>query len=110
MDATNSENELLSDRVNFKLFAAEQHLNKLREIEKNYGGIMGNRRVYAEMEIDCFFAQIIGAKDSLLVQINEKLGLGLPIEEAKIQNLNPKLKSINQRDLLIELNTLSLID
>lgn len=107
MDATNSENQLLSDRVNFKLFAAEQHLNTLREIEKNYGGIMGNRRVYAEMEIDCFFAQIIGAKDSLLVQINEKLGLGLPIEEAKIQNLNPKLKSINQRDLLIELNTLS---
>lgn len=85
MDPTNSENELLSDRVNFKLFAAEQHLNKLRKIEKNYGGIMGNRRVYAEIEIDCFFAQIIGTKDSLLVQINEKLGLGLPIEEAKIK-------------------------
>lgn len=98
--------ELLSNRVNFKLFAAEQHLNRLKDIENNYGGIMGNRRIYAEMEIDCFIAQIIGAKDSLLVQINQKLGLGLPIEEAKIQNLNPKLKSINKGFLLTELNTL----
>lgn len=48
------------------------------------------------MQIDCFFAHIIRAKDSLLVQINQKLGLGLPIEEAKIQNLNPKLKSKNR--------------
>ena len=88
--------ELLSDRVNFKLFAAEQHLSRLRDIEKNYGGIMGRRRVYAEMEIDCFFAQIIGAKDSLLVQINEKLGLGLSIQNAKVENINPKLKSLNK--------------
>ena len=106
MDSTNSEIELLSNRVNFKLFAAEQHLNRLKEIENNYGGIMGNRRIYAEMEIDCFLAQIIGAKDSLLIQINQKMGLGLPIEEAKIQNLNPKLKCINKGFLLTELNTL----
>jgi hypothetical protein len=106
LDSTNSEIELLSDRVNFKLFAAEQHLNRLKEIENNYGGIMGNRRIYAEIEIDSFFAQIIGAKDSLLVQINQKLGLGLPIEEAKISNLNPKLKAINKGFLLTELNTL----
>ena len=58
------------------------------------------------MEIDCFLANIIGAKDSLLVQINQKLGLGLPIEEAKISNLNPKLKAINKGFLLTELNTL----
>jgi hypothetical protein len=31
---------------------------------------------------------------------------GLPIEEAKIQNLNPKLKSINKQFLPTELNTL----
>jgi hypothetical protein len=106
LDSTNSEIELLSNRVNFKLFAAEQHLNRLKEIENNYGGIMGNRRIYAEMEIDCFLAQIIGAKDSLLIQINQKLELGLPIEDAKIQNLNPKLKCINKGFLLTELNTL----
>ena len=62
-------------------------------------------RVKTEMEIDCFLANIIGAKDSLLVQINQKLGLGLPIEEAKISNLNPKLKAIN-KGFLLELNTL----
>ena len=107
MDPTNSEIELPSDRINFKLFAAEQYLSTLRDIEKNYGGIMGRRRVYTEMEIDCFFAQIIGAKDSLLVQINDKLGLGLPIEEAKIKNLNPKLKSLNKEYLLADLNKLS---
>jgi hypothetical protein len=107
LDPTNSEIELSSDRVNFKLFAAEQHLSTLRDIEKNCGGIMGRRLVYAEMEIDCFFAQIIGAKNSLLVQINDKLELGLPIEEAEIKNLNPKLKSLNTEYLLADLNKLS---
>ena len=85
----------------------EQHLSRLRDIEKNYGGNLGQRRVYAEMEIDCFFAQIIGAKDSLLVQINEKLGLGLSIQNAKVENINPKLKSLNKEYLLADLNELS---
>ena len=76
--------EVLSDRINFKLFAAQRHLDKLKNIEKQYGHI-GANRLYAEMELDCFFAQIIGAKDSLLMRINEKLGLGI---DDKVVNLD----------------------
>jgi hypothetical protein len=35
---TDSETDLPSDRVRFKLFAAEQHLNRLKEIEKKHHG------------------------------------------------------------------------
>jgi hypothetical protein len=101
------ETELLSDRPNFKLYAAEQHMNNLKDIEKRYGTIMGKGRIYAEMEIDCFFAQIMGAKDSLLVQINEKLKLGLPIDMVELGLINNKLNSINKGNLLEGLNKIT---
>src|SRR2546422_2622620 len=60
---------IISDRVTFKLYPAQHHLNKLKRIQRKYGHIAGRGKMYAEMEIDCFFAQIIGAKDSLLTKI-----------------------------------------
>jgi hypothetical protein len=45
---------LLDDRVEFKLYAAEQHLNRLKEIENVYGDIAKyNARIEVEMEVDC---------------------------------------------------------
>jgi len=47
---------LLNDRVEFKLYAAEQHLDRLKEIENVYGDIAkNNARIEVEMEVDCFF-------------------------------------------------------
>ena len=37
------------------------------------------------MEIDSFLAHIVGAKDVLLVKVNKKLNLGIPIEEIKLE-------------------------
>ena len=37
------------------------------------------------MEIDSFLDHIVGAKDVLLVKINKKLNLGIPIEEIKLE-------------------------
>lgn len=51
-----------------------------------------------------FFAQIIGAKDALLIQINDKLNLGLPIDEVKLDQINNKLNLINKGNLLDEVN------
>lgn len=76
-DGITSDPKILSDRISFKLHAAESHLDKLKSIQKKYGHIMGKGRIYAEMELDCYFAQIIGAKDSLLMRINEDVGLGI---------------------------------
>jgi hypothetical protein len=106
-DSEISESELLSDRVMFKLFAAKRHLDKLKEIYSIYGSIMGTGRLDAEMEIDCYFAQIIGAKDSLLVQISEKLGLAIPLREICIDSVYDNLKTIKKEHLLVDLKMAS---
>jgi hypothetical protein len=101
--------KLLEDRVKFKLYAAEQHLNELKNIKQKYGSIMGppEIRIKTELEIDCFLAQIIGAKDSLLVQINYKLGLKIPIEDVTLETVNAGLNDINKGYLLEHLNNLA---
>jgi len=52
------------------------------------------------MEIDSFLDHIVGAKDVLLVKVNKKLNLGIPIEEIKLEtdgrndsNSDPELLS-----------------
>ena len=52
----NEVSKLLEDRIQFKLWSAKKHLDKLVKIENNYGGIMGTNRIYAEDELDCYFA------------------------------------------------------
>ncbi len=106
MDSNDKKMGLLEDRIKFKLYAAEQHLNKLKEIDKEHNNIFIDR-VNAEIEIDCFFAQIIGAKDFLLVFINDKLNLGLRIEDVCLLNINYELKKINKQNIIEELNKLS---
>ena len=62
--ASNFDSSLLSDRVKFKLFAAQTHLNKLQEIkldQRNMDRV--DVRVPLELEIDCFLSQILGAVD-----------------------------------------------
>jgi hypothetical protein len=100
--------KLLEDRIKFKLRAAKQHLNELKNIKQKHGSIMGPAeiRVKTEMEIDCFLAHVIGAKDSLLVQINYELGLGIPIEDVKLETVNAGLKTIHKEYLLEHLNNL----
>jgi hypothetical protein len=91
---------LLNDRVEFKLYAAEQHLNRLIEIENAYGDIAkDNARIEVEMEVDCFLSQLTGAVDSLLFQINDRLDLGIPTDRVNFANvqsaLNAKTKNID---------------
>ena len=85
---------LLNDRVDFKLYAAEQHLNRLKEIENAYGDIAKyNARIEVEMEVDCFLSQLVGAVDSLLYQINDRLDLGVPAEHVNFANIQSALSS-----------------
>ncbi len=97
---------MLEDRIKFKLYAAEQHLKKLKEIDKKHDIILKDR-VNAEMEIDCFFAELIGAKDSLLIYINEKLNLGLTLKDVTLDKVNSKLKAMQKQDIVEELNKLA---
>jgi hypothetical protein len=98
---------LLNDRVEFKLYAAEQHLNRLKEIENAYGDIAKeNARIEVEMEVDCFLSQLVGAVDSLLFQINDRLDLGLPRDRINFANVQSALSAKTKKiDLLSPLDT-----
>jgi hypothetical protein len=97
---------LLNDRVGFKLYAAEQHLNRLKEIENAYGDIAkDNARIEVEMEVDCFLSQLVGAVDSLLSQINDRLDLGIPTDRVNFANVQSALSAKTKKiDLLSELD------
>jgi len=97
---------LLNDRVEFKLYAAEQHLNRLKEIENAYGDIAkDNARIEVEMEVDCFLSQLVGAVDSLLFQINERLDLELPTDRVNFPDVQSALSAKTKKiDLLSPLD------
>ncbi len=97
---------LLNDRVEFKLYAAEQHLNRLKEIENAYGDIAkDNARIEVEMEVDCFLSQLVGAVDSLLFQINDRLDLGIPTDRVNFANVQSALSAKTKNiDLLSPLD------
>jgi hypothetical protein len=97
---------LLNDRVEFKLYAAEQHLNRLKEIENAYGDIAkDNARIEVEMEADCFLSQLVGAVDSLLFQINDRLDLGIPTDRVNFFDVQSALSAKTKKiDLLSPLD------
>ncbi|HKH86689.1 MAG TPA: hypothetical protein VKA40_09075 [Nitrososphaera sp.] len=97
---------LLNDRVEFKLYAAEQHLNRLKEIENAYGDIAkDNARIEVEMEVDCFLSHLVGAVDSLLFQINERLDLELPTDRVNFADVQSALSAKTKKiDLLSPLD------
>jgi hypothetical protein len=109
--STEDSNGTRLDRVEFKLNAAQFHLNTLislqdKLVDNNMNDNISNQQI--EVEIDCFLAQIVAAIDALLVQINNDLGLGIGIEEVDLSTvqsaLNAKTKDI---DLLSELHRAS---
>jgi hypothetical protein len=79
LDKLSSEDakKLLQDRVQFKLYAAKQHLENVRILDKDGESINAypQTRVYSEMEIECLLFQLVGSVDALLFRINDKLNL-----------------------------------
>lgn len=94
------DSNLLLDRVEFKIFAAEKHLNNLKEIELNFSNIEKiDAAIQTELEIDCFLAQLLGTLECLLLLINTRLDLGIDsgkVDIATIQSaLNARTKNIS---------------
>ena len=107
-----NDSELLLDRVEFKIIAANEHLNNLQEIQSNHPDSRGiDSALKWEMEIDCFLVQLLGTLDCLLVLINSKLELGIESERvdlATIQSaLNARTKNIG---LLTDMHQASAYD
>ena len=106
MDSYDSPIYLLNDRVSFRLYEAEQHLIKLKEIERLHGDIAReSARLAVEMEIDCFLSQVVGAVDSLLYLINSRLDLGVRENHVTFQDVQSALSAkTKQIGLLAELD------
>jgi hypothetical protein len=96
----------LSDRPKFKLYAAAQHLNKLKSIKARHESLVAPKaRIQAEIQIDSFLEQILGAVQSLFVQINEKLDLGIPIAQLDFGCVQSALSAKTKKiDLLSDLD------
>ena len=98
--ASKFHSNLLLDRVEFKIFAAEEHLNNLKELELNFPNMEEiDVAIQMELEIDCFLAQLLGSLDCLLMLINTRLELGIAsgkVDIATIQSaLNARTKNIS---------------
>ena len=93
------DSDILLDRVEFKIFSAEEHLKNLQEIQSYHLDAQKvDPAIRMEIEIDCFLAQILGTLDCLLLLINTKLELGIAsegVDLATVQSaLNARTKNI----------------
>ena len=92
--ASKFNSNLLLDRVEFKIFAAEKHLNNLKEFELNFPNIENNNiAIQMELEIDCFLTQLLGSLDCLLLLINTRLELGIDLGKVDIATIQSALNS-----------------
>jgi hypothetical protein len=96
--------KLLEDRIEFKFYAAEKHLQILSDMEAE-GETPDNSkgRLNWEMEIEELLFHLIGAMDYLLVRINERLNLKLETRKVTAINVCKKLRLKKRNDLIKEL-------
>jgi hypothetical protein len=95
---------LLENRIEFKFYAAEKHLQLLSEMQAK-GKTPNNSegRIDWELEIEELLFHLIGTMDCLLIRINERLKLGLEIRKVTAINVCKKLRLKKRNDLIKEL-------
>jgi hypothetical protein len=95
---------LLENRIEFKFYAAEKHLQALIDMQAK-GETPNNSvgRLNWELEIEELLFHLVGAMDCLLVRINERLNLGLENRKVNAINVCKKLRLKKRNDLMKEL-------
>lgn len=95
---------LLVNRIEFKFYAAEKHLQVLIDMQAK-GETPNNSvgRLNWELEIEELLFHLVGAMDCLLVRINERLNLGLENGKVNAINVCKKLRLKKRNDLIKEL-------
>jgi len=95
---------LLENRIEFKFYAAEKHLQLLSDMEaKGEGPNKSVGRLNCELEIEELLFHLVGAMDCLLIKINERLNLGLENRKINAINVCKKLRLKKRNDLIKEL-------
>ena len=96
--------KLLEDRIEFKFYAAEKHLQILSDMEAEGESPDNSQgRLNWEIEIEELLFHLIGAMDYLLVRINERLNLKLESRKVTAINVCRKLRLKKRNDLIREL-------
>jgi hypothetical protein len=96
--------KLLEDRIEFKFYAAEKHLQILSDMEakgetpNNSGG-----RLNWEIEIEELLFHLVGAMEYLRLRINERLNLKLETQKVTAITVCKKLRLKKRNDLIKEL-------
>jgi hypothetical protein len=95
---------LLENRIEFKFYAAEKHLQVLSDMQAK-GETPNNSvgRLNWELEIEELLFHLVDAMDCLLVRINERLNLGLENGKVNAINVCKKLRLKKRNDLIKEL-------
>lgn len=95
---------LLENRIEFKFYAAEKHLQALIDMQAK-GETPNNSvgRLNWELEIEELLFHLVGAMDCLLVRINERLNLGLENRKVNAINVCKELRLKKRNDLIKEL-------
>ena len=95
---------LLENRIEFKFYAAEKHLQALTDMQAK-GETPNNSvgRLNWELEIEELLFHLVGAMDCLLFRINERLNLGLENRKVNAINVCKKLRLKKRNDLIKEL-------
>ena len=95
---------LLEDRIEFKFYAVEKHLQILSDMQaKGRTPNNSDGRIDWELEIEELLFHLIGTMDCLLIRINERLKLGLEIRKVTAINVCKKLRLKKRNDLIKEL-------
>lgn len=81
------------DRIKFKFYCAEKHLNNLRGFEKQgeFFNQTFNIRIRWEEEVECVLYHLIGVTDALLSRINDKFNFGLHPHQINIKKISQLL-------------------
>ena len=83
---------VIHKRVQFKLWAAKYFLSKLVKLEKDSGSIAyPSVKEEADLYLDAFLYEVIGAFDTLLQEINIAFECNLDIEDVKMDTVIPKM-------------------
>jgi len=95
---------LLEDRIEFKFYAAEKHLQVLCDMEgKGETPNDSRARLDWEIEIEELLFNLLGAMDSLLDRINDRLNLKLESRNLTSIIVCKKLRLKKRNDLIKEL-------
>jgi len=89
--------EQFHKRVQFKFWAAKQFLSNMKRLERRHGALTYPRTINrAELNLDAFLYEVVGALDPLLQEINIAFRCNLETQKVNLETIIPKIPEGSQ--------------